>query len=166
MDHVMPRMSPLRIKTKGLPWVKAWWIWVKTTRKWILDEDWYFYIESRGISVVIKKGFVFDGASIPKFLRMFFSPVGILLLPGILHDFGYKNRFLLRVNDITGETCKTWESFARWDWDMLFRDVAIQVNGFKILNRAARSALIIFGGFAWRRHRKNDIKTGENNESD
>jgi len=159
MNHVMPRMSPLRIETKGLSWMKAWWVWLTTTRKWILDEDWYFYIVILDISVMIPKGFIFDGASIPKFLRMFFSPVGILLLPGILHDFGYKNRFLLLVNDITGETCKTMESYARWDWDILFRDVAIQVNGFEIINRGARFALVIFGGFAWRGHRKNDTKT-------
>jgi len=157
MDHVMPRMSPLQIETKGLPWWVGWWIWLKTTRKWILDEDWYFFIASLNISIKIPKGFIFDGASIPKLLRMFFSPVGILLLPGIIHDFGYKYMFTWRVNDITGETSKFLEGYTRRDWDKLFRNVAIQINGFEVLNRAAHLALFIFGGFAWKGHRKNDI---------
>ena len=39
---------------------------------------------------VIPAGFKFDGASIPKFLRTFFSPVGVLLIGGLVHDYMYK----------------------------------------------------------------------------
>ena len=38
---------------------------------------------------VIEKGFEFDGASVPKFLAMWLSPTGVLLMGGLVHDYGY-----------------------------------------------------------------------------
>ena len=49
-----------------------------------------------GTEYVIPAGFTFDGASIPKFLRSFFSPVGVLLIGGLVHDYAYKYTTLLR----------------------------------------------------------------------
>ena len=45
---------------------------------------------------MLYQGFVFDGASIPKFLRTFFSPVGVLLMGGLVHDYAYKYACLKR----------------------------------------------------------------------
>jgi hypothetical protein len=38
----------------------------------------------------------------------------------------------------------------------MFRDIAIEVNGFKIINYIAYYALRLGGWWAWRGHRKND----------
>ena len=43
-----------------------------------------------GKNFIIPKGFKFDGASVPKFLGQFLSPVGVLLIGGLIHDYGYK----------------------------------------------------------------------------
>ena len=40
--------------------------------------------------MLYQQAFQFDGASIPKFLRTFFSPVGVLLMGGLVHDYMYK----------------------------------------------------------------------------
>ena len=40
--------------------------------------------------------------------------------------------------------------------DELFRDICIEVNGFKLLNYLAYWALRIGGFVAWNGHRKND----------
>jgi hypothetical protein len=40
--------------------------------------------------------------------------------------------------------------------DKLFRDICIEVNGFKLLNYLAYWALRVAGFAAWNGHRKND----------
>ena len=69
-------------------------MWLLSTRNWIVTEDWKYNID--GTEYVIPAGFQFDGASIPKFLRSFFSPVGVLLIGGLVHDYAYKYKTLLR----------------------------------------------------------------------
>ena len=53
--------------------------WRKTNRKWEVMEDWHY---DNNIMITIEKGFVFDGASIPKPLWWLLSPVGLLLFQG------------------------------------------------------------------------------------
>ena len=68
----LPSMQALPIPTKG----KGFWggiiCWLLATRNWEITKDFNFEID--GTAYVIPKGFKFDGASIPKFLRTFFSP--------------------------------------------------------------------------------------------
>ena len=64
-------------------------VWIFEVRKWELMENWYFTLND-DVQIVINKGFVFDGASIPRPLWAFLSPVGLLLIPGLIHDYGYK----------------------------------------------------------------------------
>ena len=62
----MPHMKPILIPTKG----KGFWggilLWLLTVRTWELAKD--FKYELDGTKYVIPEGFVFDGASVPKFL--------------------------------------------------------------------------------------------------
>jgi hypothetical protein len=92
----MPKLQPLPIPTKG----KGFWggviLWLLSTRNWVLTDDWKYNID--GTEYVIPAGFQFDGASIPKFLRSFFSPVGVLLMGGLVHDYAYKYKTLLKEN--------------------------------------------------------------------
>jgi hypothetical protein len=102
---------------------------------------------------VIPAGFQFDGASIPKFLRAFFSPVGVLLMGGLVHDYAYKYKTLLKKNkkDTMGEITQKKA-------DEIFRDINIIVNGFYTMNRLAYWSLRIGGFMAWNGHRKRDAK--------
>ena len=76
------------IKTKGKGFWKGIVMWLLSTRNWEITKDWKYKIND--IEYIIPEGFVFDGASIPKFLRTFFSPVGVLLMGGLVHDYVYK----------------------------------------------------------------------------
>ena len=71
-------------------------MWLLSTRQWEITKDWHYKIDKD--EYVIPAGFTFDGASIPKFLRSFFSPVGVLLMGGLVHDYGYKYATLLKKN--------------------------------------------------------------------
>jgi len=143
----MPVMSPLPIKTKELGFFGAIWVWIISTRKWKLEEDWNYSIN--GTMYRVPEGFVFDGASVPKYFRSWLSPMGVLLIPGLVHDYGYKYAAIL--TDSAEQHRKDQKQM-----DVLFRDIAITVNGFTIINYIAYYALRLGGWFAWNGHRKKD----------
>ena len=147
----MPHIKPLPIKTKGKGFWKAIVMWLLSTRNWELTEDWKYNID--GTEYVIPKGFTFDGASIPKFLRTFFSPVGVLLIGGLVHDYMYKYTHCKPVS-AKGALLVVDQKRA----DQIFRDINIVVNGFYTMNYLAYWSLRIGGFVAWNGHRKRDNK--------
>ena len=147
----MPHIKPLPIKTKGKGFWKAIVMWLLSTRNWELVQDWKYNID--GTEYVIPKGFTFDGASIPKFLRTFFSPVGVLLIGGLVHDYMYKYTHCKPVS-AKGALLVVDQKRA----DQIFRDINIVVNGFYTMNYLAYWSLRIGGFVAWNGHRKRDNK--------
>ena len=147
----MPKLQPLPILTKGKGFWKGIVMWLLSTRNWVLTDDWKYNID--GEEYVIPSGFQFDGASIPKFLRSFFSPVGVLLIGGLVHDYAYKYKTLLKKNkkDTMGEITQKRA-------DEIFRDINTIVNGFYTMNRLAYWSLRVGGFVAWNGHRKRNAK--------
>jgi hypothetical protein len=143
----MPSMRPIRIDTAGRGFWSSIWHWFSDVRTWEIIEDWNFELE--GKEYVIPKGFIFDGASVPKFLASWLSPIGILLLGGLVHDFIYKYEFLLLKNNDKNK-------IKRKEADKLFRDINIEQNGIHVLNYTAYFALRLFGFSAWKKHRKSN----------
>ena len=102
---------------------------------------------------MIPAGFTFDGASIPKFFRSFLSPVGVLLLGGLVHDYAYKYAAL--------KPSKAGDPLLILDQkksDQIFRDINIEINGFYVLNFLAYWGLKLGGFIAWNGHRKRNAK--------
>ena len=147
----MPHIKPLPIKTKGKGFWKAIVMWLLSTRNWELTQDWKYNLD--GTDYVIPKGFTFDGASIPKFLRTFFSPVGVLLIGGLVHDYMYKYTHCKPVS-AKGALLVVDQKRA----DQIFRDINIVVNGFYTMNYLAYWSLRIGSFVAWNGHRKRDNK--------
>ena len=147
----MPHMKPIPIPTKG----KGFWgglkIWLFVSRKWVIVKDYHYRID--GENLVIPTGFIFDGASVPKFLHAWLSPMGVLLVGGLIHDYGYKYQTLLCKGKKKSIGTKTQKEL-----DIIFRDVNIIQNGFRLINYLAYYGLK-FGGFAaWNKHRKVNAK--------
>ena len=153
----MPHMSPVPMETKSKGLFGGIWLWIATTRKWQIEKTWKFHITHEGNThptyYQIPKGFVFDGASVPKFARSWLSPMGVLLSGGLVHDYVYKFE-VLRLGGKKGSTEKKSQKWA----DELFRDICIDVNGFKVINYLAYYALRLGGFMAWNGHRKRNIK--------
>ena len=147
----MPKLQPIPIKTKGKGFWKGILMWLLSTRNWEVTEDWKYNID--GEEYVIPAGFQFDGASIPKFLRSFFSPVGVLLIGGLVHDYAYKYKTLLKKNKK-----QTMGEIDQKRADEIFRDINIIVNGFYSMNYLAYWSLRIGGFVAWNGHRKRNAK--------
>ena len=146
-----PVMRPIRIATKGKGFFKMIMMWILGTRHWEIAND--FEYELNGTKYVIPAGFKFDGASIPKFLHTFLSPVGVLLLGGLVHDYAYKYQTLLCENkkDTIGV-------ISQKKADEIFRDINIEINGFYFMNYLAYWSLRLGGFMAWNKHRKVNAK--------
>ena len=143
----MPHMIPIRIPTAGKGFWGAIWLWLIGVRTWEIAKDWHFSVN--GEDYVVPKGFVFDGASVPKFLASWLSPVGVLLIGGLVHDYIYKNRVLVKYGKK-----QTTDVMNQKQADQLFRDINIEQNGFHFLNNLAYWALRLGGFVAWNGHRK------------
>jgi len=150
----MPQLKPVPIKTKGKGFWKGIAMWLLSTRNWELTKNWRYNIN--GAEYVIPKGFQFDGASIPKFLRTFFSPVGVLLMGGLVHDYMYKYS-ACKPADKSGTLLVVDQKKA----DQIFRDICIEVNGFYFMNYLAYWSLRLGGFVAWNGHRKRNVKIGD-----
>ena len=147
----MPNMRPIRIPTDGKGFWGAIWHWFWGVRQWEIAKD--FQFEVNGEEYVIPAGFTFDGASVPKFLASWLSPVGILLMGGLVHDYVYKYTVLLKANKREVSAVMTQK-----EADKLFRDINIEQNGIHALNYAAYYALRLGGFVAWKGHRKAGCK--------
>ena len=143
----MPNMKPIPIPTKG----KGFWggirVWLFVTRKWEIVKDFHYKVD--GEDLVIPKGFIFDGASVPKFMHAWLSPMGILLVGGLIHDYGYKYQTLLCKGKKESIGVKTQKQM-----DIIFRDINIIQNGFRLINYLAYYGLKLGGFAAWNKHRK------------
>ena len=146
MPFGMPVLQPIPIETKDKGFWKGILLWLLGKRQWEVAEDFWFTLE--GGNYMIPAGFQFDGASVPKFLATFLSPTGVLLIGGLVHDYGYKYATLLHDDGTTfGYKDQAY-------WDRIFRDICIEVNGFKFLNYLAYWTLRLFGFVAWNGHKK------------
>lgn len=147
----MPDMQPIPIPTKGRGFWWAIWTWIMGVRKWKINKD--FHYEIKGTAYVIPKGFEFDGASVPKFLAAWLSPVGVLLMGGLVHDYAYRYGTLLKKNKK-----ETGGVLTRVESDKLFRDINIEINGFFVMNYLAYWALLLGAWPTWNGHRKRNLQ--------
>ena len=147
----MPTMKPLPIRTKGKGFFKGILLWLLGVRHWEIAEDFEYVLN--GNKYIIPAGFKFDGASIPKFLHTFLSPVGVLLMGGLVHDYAYKYQTLLKINKKD-----TLGVISQKRADEMFRDINIEVNGFYLMNYLAYYSLRLGGFMAWNKHRKVNAK--------
>ena len=146
-----PLMKPLKIATKGKGFFKMILMWILGVRHWEIAKDFEYTLN--GEKFVIPAGFKFDGASIPKFLHPFLSPVGVLLIGGLVHDYAYKFETLLKKNKTD-----TLGTISQKRADEIFRDIGIGVNGFYLMNYLAYWSLRLGGFMAWNKHRKVNAK--------
>jgi hypothetical protein len=149
----MPHMQPIRIPTAGKGFWGAIWMWFWGVRTWRIAKDFEYTL--KGEKYVIPAGFEFDGASVPKFLASWLSPVGVLLMGGLIHDYAYKYATLKKKGKGTMGTLSQKQA------DIIFRDINIEQNGMHLLNYLAYWALRLGGFVAWNGHRKRNAKIGE-----
>jgi len=148
----MPVLIPIPIETKGKSFFVRMWIWLTSIRKWRIGKDWRYKI-ANGEYIVIPKGFVFDGASVPRVCWGILSPTGLLFIQSLLHDFGYRYDYLW-AETINHIFYKYKKNSGKLYWDLMFKKIGKEVNGTSIINYVAYIAVKYGGGHAWRNNRK------------
>ncbi|RLI66358.1 MAG: hypothetical protein DRO67_01245 [Candidatus Asgardarchaeum californiense] len=148
----MPILVPLPIETYGQPWYKRTYRWLFGKRKWKLAENFYYNLD--GHHIYIPAGFVTDFASIPRPFWPLLSPVGIMMIPGLMHDWYYRNNYFLSMDD-NGTVHKVFVGLGRKYADSAFKKVGKEVNGMVVPNVVAWVVLDLCGWFPWKRYRKN-----------
>jgi len=144
----VPIIRPLVSDTRNTKWYKRIVNWFTRKVNYQVMEDYYYNLPWNDIVLFIPKGFIFDGASIPKFLWPVLAPIDVLIIPAVFHDFGYRYQTLLTRGGFLYMTDKD-----RIEYDQLFRDLSLCTNGLKLPSYAAYTALRIFGIFPWRENR-------------
>ncbi len=157
----MPKIIPLPIATKNIknPFKKIL-KWIFEVRDWKLIEDWEFNLDENTV-LIIEKGYEFDGASIPKIFWSILSPVGLLLLPALIHDHGYQHNYVFQKtkdedgNIIYEEFPKNFDEIKnkRKYWDDLFFKMSNDINGVKIIGIMAWVGVRCFGWKPWNDYR-------------
>lgn len=146
----MPVFKPVRIPTRQLNWFQRALKSFKR-RNWELVEDYVLYIPWLNETFLIPKGFIFDGASVPRAFWLLVDPTGILLIGSMFHDFGY--RYTCFLNDkfeIVHADVK------REFVDDLIKDISEYENGWHLMNDAAWAALRVFGWVGWYKDRRDN----------
>ena len=163
----MPLLRPIPIPTKKRCFLAKPFVWLMEPRQWEVMKDWCYLLRKDGqtIKLIVPAGFYFDGASIPRLLWFFLSPTGLFLIPGLVHDYGYRydqmwqvapnGRIIAFPNPPKNGKCY---------WDNLFFKMGRQMNGFWILNALAWVGVVCGGCFTWRKHKKKR-EAGENHST-
>ncbi len=181
--HSQPVMQPYSSiddsKNKGIFIGLCQWFFKRS--KWILKED--YILKLPDATIVVPKGFIFDGASIP--------PKGFAVVVGVIAYFGayaLPSMWLLwtclmtvaclvtlfRPSGIllegallhdygykyqflkTDNGDKYMERATRIEFDSLFLNVTMLTNHNYLANMIGFTGVRLAGFMAWREHRKND----------
>jgi hypothetical protein len=152
----MPVLVPVPIPTKNQRGaLKKLLAFIFDIRHWELAENWRFKLNEED-ELIIPKGFTFNGASISRIFWAFLSPTGLLLIPGLLHDCGYKYDQIWRINSY-GCPEPYQKGAGKEYWDQLFLDVGNEVNGVTLVNFIAWLAVTFSGRGAWNKHRREEM---------
>lgn len=142
----MPKLQPFAIKTQKFSFYSKLLRLLFRKRQWQLIEDWYYVLPNKR-TVVIPKGFVFDGSSYPAIIWLIFSPTGLLLIPVILHDFCFQYNYLWVVQDNDVYKFKRNNGFLKWS--ALIRNVGIKRNELIMVDYLIWIICIVFGWVNW-----------------
>jgi len=149
----MPKLIPVTIQTKNQPsFLHKLVVFVTQTRQWELADNWTYKLNEE-VTLVIEKGFVFDGASIPRIFWAILSPTGLLLIPGLIHDYGYRYDQIWKLED-DHQVSVYAQGNGKAYWDDLFKQVGNNVNEVGLVNLIAKLGVAWGGGDIWDGHRK------------
>ena len=152
----MPLIRPVPLRTRGRAWWRRAIAWLWDARTWVVVDE-YRYTKQSGEVLMIPAGFETDFASSPRlFWLAGMDPTGILLIPSLFHDFGYRHDFYL-----DGDGRRIHVGAGKGFHERMLREICAEVNGMVVPGTVAWLALDVFGWPAWWRASKR--RTGDIN---
>jgi hypothetical protein len=153
--EAMPALKPVPIPTKHQKTIfHKLVVFIFEVRQWEVVENWHYQLNA-DVELIIPKGFRFDGASIPRPFWAILSPIGLLLIPGLLHDYDYAYEYdqIWRL-DANGKVVAYEKGAGKEFWDGLFMKVGKEVNGMVLINLIAWLAVFFGGNSTWEKYRQ------------
>jgi len=142
------------IPMKDVPWYKRFVSSLLHLREWEIMEDYIIWSEYLQAYLFIPKGFIYDGASVPKILHSIYSSIGVLFLGSGPHDLGYRYGGLLLI-DTSGVL--TFREYTKKELDRVFHHLCILENHLVAVSTIATSVLHVFGWFTWNSYRQKGL---------
>ena len=103
-------------------------------RTWKLQQKFQYQSDLLGCAITVPKGFVTDGASVPRIFWNLRPPFGLYGEAAVIHDYLYR-----------------WQRFTRRQSDDTFLE-GMRVKGTpKLIYMVIWAAVRLFGASAWRR---------------
>ena len=146
-----PVMRPVPISTKGKGFWQRLWAWFFAARQWELIEDYALFLPFLGLNLFVPKGFIFDGASIPRVFWWLLSPTGILFIPSLFHDVGYRYGGLVHGLPTGGYSFK---QYSKNELDSILAKTTEYVNDMVAPGIMAQWGLWLGGWLAWNKARR------------
>ena len=144
----MPKIIPLKNPLESANVFRIIWYWITFIRRWELIEDWYY--EYKGVQYVIPKGFQFNGVSVPRTYWWVLSPVGVLFIPSIVHDYMYRR------GCVTLADTRENIPIIRKEADLAFRNISNEINKLSPVNTVAYYFVRWTAWVPWNRFRRKD----------
>jgi hypothetical protein len=132
--------------------IKPYTIWghikkfLTDRRRFLVEHDYYLWIAEIKMFIYIPKGFIYDGASVPKFFYSIFSPTGMLFFGSGPHDEGYRYKGLYLMNEF-GKMY--FVPFSKRELDKIFGHLCEMESGLVIAPYVAQFMLTLFGFTGW-----------------
>lgn len=120
-------------------------------RKFEIMEDYFLYSPHLDTWVFLPKGFIFDGASVPKVLNGLYNPTGMLLLGAAPHDLGYRYEGLFLIDK---DHELHFSTFSKKELDTVFNNFCAYESGMPKASGTATLGLSLFGFLGWRENRR------------
>lgn len=143
----------------GMPKVEILPLGGKSRRRFKLLEEWHYIIPGKtpanDIHIVVPKGFIFDGASIPRIFTAIYNPVGYLLVAAIIHDYCYQYGYYLELLQGRTTTYQMAIDVNRLHADIMFKRIGnLEYPEDRGKTKVAFNALRMGGWVTWNKHRK------------
>jgi len=153
-----PILQPIPLIDETKSYWNRVWDCINSRREFRVVRNWDFQLPNGRPKIRIPKDFIFDGPSIPRLFWWILSPVGLLLIPALIHDYAYEHNKLIEIKDGEEQDFSVKDKPKQY-WDALFLDVAIQVNGKFFILWVAWLLLAVFGWAVWWEHRDLEIRS-------
>ena len=144
--------QPSKKPTSFIGTVKAWATFKRMHK---VTQDYILWCEHLGKFIFIPEGFIYDKASVPKLLNSFFKSDGMLALGALPHDFGYKYRGLILLDD---EGFLYLQTFSQRECDEIMEQLCVWESGLPKSAKMVKKLLNIVGRVAWKKWKKKGLK--------
>jgi len=146
----LPTVKPLPLITRNTNIFNKYWKLFQP-RKWKLTKN--YVLPLKNISILVPSPFELDFASVPRIFWPIMSPTGILLVPAVVHDFGYKYGGIII---LTENNNIIFVKMTRLQIDEVFKLLTIKINDITAGPIIAEKMVNCFGWMPWNEYRKED----------